>query len=302
MKADTRKGKVQVVRGDDTLTHLQWVDRSTGEVVDDTIVFPEEAKFQPMPNPRCYMLKFAEEMDRNMYFWMQEAKTENDASLVAQVNRAIEAVPDDAEMSNAESAQVQPTPLRPQALFQTPVAAPPAANSPMPTSSNATPAAPFANLGMDSSAGSVQAGDLQAILRGLGQIPAQPNVDASALAGALGSALAAASQGGGAQMVAPGPGLAELLPSAELLQLLSLPGLAERLAEFLPEEHRSEAEVLQLAHSPQFLQQIETFSRALQTGQIDLSQFGLPADTGFSAADFLQAIQDKAEANQKEQQ
>ena len=39
--------------------------------------------------------------------------------------------------------------------------------------------------------------------------------------------------------------------------------------------------------------QIETFSRALQTGQIDLSQFGLPSETGFAAADFLQAIEKK---------
>eukprot|EP00959_Pyramimonas_sp_CCMP1952_P210766 4410797-Pyramimonas_sp.AAC.1 len=59
MKADNRKGKVQVVHGDDSLTHLQWVDRTSGEVVDDTIVFPEEAKLQPMPNKRCYMLKFS---------------------------------------------------------------------------------------------------------------------------------------------------------------------------------------------------------------------------------------------------
>jgi hypothetical protein len=58
MKADTRKGKVQVVRADDSMVHLQWVDRTTGEVVDDTIVFPQDAKFHKMSNPRCYMLKF----------------------------------------------------------------------------------------------------------------------------------------------------------------------------------------------------------------------------------------------------
>ena len=32
-----------------------------------------------------------------------------------------------------------------------------------------------------------------------------------------------------------------------------------------------------LAHSPQFQQQLSTFSDALQTGQLDLSQFGLRA-------------------------
>ena len=86
------------------------------------------------------------EMDRNLYFWMQEAKGEDDASLVAMVNHAMEAVPDDAEMSSAESAPVQDTPFRPQALFQTPMAAPRPASFPVPDSSTATPAAPSGNL------------------------------------------------------------------------------------------------------------------------------------------------------------
>ncbi len=42
-----------------------------------------------MPAPRCYALKFEGQADRNMFFWMQEPKAEDDARLVATVNAAI---------------------------------------------------------------------------------------------------------------------------------------------------------------------------------------------------------------------
>jgi hypothetical protein len=51
----------------------------------------------------------------------------------------------------------------------------------------------------------------------------------------------------------------------------------ERLSAYLPEEQRSRQALLDLAHSPQFQQQLATFSGALQTGQLDLAQFGLQA-------------------------
>jgi len=57
----------------------------------------------------------------------------------------------------------------------------------------------------------------------------------------------------------------------------------ERLGQHLPEEHRSVAELRQLARSAQFQQQLQAFSGALQTGQLDLSQFGLRAEVGVSS-------------------
>jgi 26S proteasome regulatory subunit N13 len=51
-----------------------------------------------------------------------------------------------------------------------------------------------------------------------------------------------------------------------------------RLGQYLPEEHRSLSELRQLARSAQFQQQLAAFSAALQTGQLDLSQFGLRAE------------------------
>ena len=50
--------QLQAVRTDDSLVHVQWVDRTSGALVEDLIVFPEEAKLEKMPMPRCYVLKF----------------------------------------------------------------------------------------------------------------------------------------------------------------------------------------------------------------------------------------------------
>lgn len=61
----------------------------------------------------------------------------------------------------------------------------------------------------------------------------------------------------------------------------------QRLGQYLPEEHRSVAELRQLARSAQFQQQLATFSGALQTGQLDLGQFGLRAEVRLRAWCFL---------------
>ena len=70
-----------------------------------------------------------------------------------------------------------------------------------------------------------------------------------------------------------------------------------RLLEFLPDAHRaSGSENLEaLLRTPQFQSQLERFSAALQSGQMDLAQFGLRGGTGFSVAEFLAAIQAKAD-------
>jgi hypothetical protein len=56
--------------------------------------------------------------------------------------------------------------------------------------------------------------------------------------------------------------------------------VADQLAQFLPESQRGRGDLVALAHSPQFHQQLQTFSAALQTGQLDLGQFGLRAAVG----------------------
>ncbi len=48
-------------------------------------------------------------------------------------------------------------------------------------------------------------------------------------------------------------------------------------------DNRTTEALAALAHSPQFQQQLSTFSQALQTGQLDLSQFGLRAAVSLHA-------------------
>jgi len=46
VKADDRKGKVQIIK-EDSLLHFQWVLRNEqNKVEDDFILFPDEAKFK----------------------------------------------------------------------------------------------------------------------------------------------------------------------------------------------------------------------------------------------------------------
>ncbi len=42
-----------------------------------------------MPSPRCYALRFEGQTGRDLYFWMQEGKGDQDDSLVAAVNAAL---------------------------------------------------------------------------------------------------------------------------------------------------------------------------------------------------------------------
>eukprot|EP00198_Chlamydomonas_reinhardtii_P010171 XP_001699508.1 predicted protein [Chlamydomonas reinhardtii] len=105
----------------------------------------------------------------------------------------------------------------------------------------------------------------------VGQMPAAP-------AQTPGSTAAVNAQGNRRRAVAaPGPSLAEVLRPEALMPVLRDPSVLAELAPHLPEQHRTMEALEALAHSPQFQQQLSTFSDALQTGQLDLSQFGLRA-------------------------
>ena len=83
--------------------------------------------------------------------------------------------------------------------------------------------------------------------------------------------------------VAPGPSLAEVLRPEAIVPLLRSSEIQDRLREYLPEEHRSETAILELAGSTQFQQQLQTFSAALQSGELDLhAAFGIRNSPGFS--------------------
>ena len=261
-----------------------------------------------------------------MFFWMQEAKADQDEARIASANAALGAAgtalacacccaqrkypdlrgvrvcADDTPMQFGGGAGGEtPAPAARHAVAATPmsaVAATPAVEAVAPPSS--APAAPHKAPAVAdpaaTPAGRVGMANLQAILSGMGMptpgagTPGGPStaaVAASALAQALLSA-GAGTRGGGSDA-----SLSDVLTPEVLLPVLASEGVQERLAPFLPEAHRNSSALAELISSPQFSAQLQTFSRALQSGQIDLAQFGLRAANGASIADFLQEIQNQ---------
>ncbi|CAI5986888.1 unnamed protein product [Closterium sp. NIES-65] len=90
VKPDPRKGLFRLIRTEDLLLHLQWLDRTTQAVEEDMVVFPDEAKFEKVSQSsgRVYMLSFNED-DRKLFFWMQEPKAHNDEHHCSEVNRIL---------------------------------------------------------------------------------------------------------------------------------------------------------------------------------------------------------------------
>ncbi|CAL1606494.1 unnamed protein product [Knipowitschia caucasica] len=85
---DKRKGQVYVQQTDDSLIHFCWKDRTTGNVDDDLIIFPDDCEFKRVSQcttGRVYVLKFKAGSKR-LFFWMQEPKTDKDEEFCRKVN------------------------------------------------------------------------------------------------------------------------------------------------------------------------------------------------------------------------
>nr|XP_057906926.1 proteasomal ubiquitin receptor ADRM1-like [Doryrhamphus excisus] len=86
--ADKRKGTVYVQQTDDSLIHFCWKDRTTGNVDDDLIIFPDDCEFKRVSQcttGRVFVLKFKTESKR-LFFWMQEPKSDKDDEYCRKVN------------------------------------------------------------------------------------------------------------------------------------------------------------------------------------------------------------------------
>ena len=110
------------------------------------------------------------------------------------------------------------------------------------------------------------------------------------------AAMLAGMQARGVGQRARGPGLSDVLTPDAVGPLLRSEDVRARLLEHLPEEHRGTQDLEELLRTPQFQNQLERFSAALQSGQMDLAQFGLSPGSGFSVAEFLSAIQQQVES------
>ncbi|XP_039655937.1 proteasomal ubiquitin receptor ADRM1-B-like [Perca fluviatilis] len=70
---DKRKGTVYVQQSDDSLIHFCWKDRTSGNVDDDLIIFPDDCEFKKVSQcttGRVFVLKFKAGSKR-LFFWMQ---------------------------------------------------------------------------------------------------------------------------------------------------------------------------------------------------------------------------------------
>ncbi|KAI4376845.1 hypothetical protein MLD38_014558 [Melastoma candidum] len=260
---DTRKGLVRIIRGQDGLTHFQWLDRSLDLVEDDQIILPNEAVFEKVDQTsgRVYILKFSGD-DRKFFFWMQEPSAEGDAQLCSSVNY----------------------------LLNQPFEVEPDVSASLPASENTIDddiSSRTANLiGPSRSAESV---DRASSLGGPVKLE-----DLQRILGSIENADAAVDPDGGL-------GLGDILKPELIMPLMQKLPVEQRLFSFLPEDHRTIEDLLDLLQSPPFRQQVDSFTYVLRTGQIDLSQFGInPTKYKFTVLSFLEALEDSVSANSEE--
>eukprot|EP00887_Chlorella_sp_A99_P000404 scaffold13.g404.t1 len=119
-------------------------------------------------------------------------------------------------------------------------------------------------------------------------------ISASLLAAALGTIM-----GGSQRQQLAGPSLLEVLRPEAVCPLVD-DALAARLAPHLPPSYQSPAAIRDLIASPQWRHQVRLLSHALQSGELDTSQFGLPPG-GLGVLEFLAAIQKQADEKRVQQ-
>lgn len=302
---------------------------------DDFLIFPQECEMKFIPKPGCFVIKFPDDASRNMFFWSQELTgTIADEKLTADLNVALNGSRPgggggEDDLAGFEDEQEQLLAMldagggdgddagdvisrRAAAIRQAQAAAasalaeaPPAGDvAPTPVAGAAAPApTPVAPTKADAppsttpgSATAVTSDALRSAFgatqtpegsSGGGNVTPSGNIDAAAMAAAL-----AGLQRGRAPA---GPGLSDILTAENVGEMLRNDDVHARLAEHLPDEHKSSQDLEELLRTPQFQNQLERFSAALQSGQMDLSQFGLDPGTGFSVVDFLTAIKNEVE-------
>ncbi|CAL9206782.1 unnamed protein product [Musa hybrid cultivar] len=259
---DTRKGLVRIGRSEEGLVHFQWIDRTQNVVEDDQIIFPDEAVFEKVSqsSERVYILKFRHD-NRKSFFWMQEPRADEDSQIFTSVNCYINQPLD---LMGEDEAEASVPPQMSDMSDNT------VEDDFSSRAGNLVDQNIAGELGgeVTSSARPVQLADLQRILRSIQPADAIEDPDA-------------------------GLGLGDILKPDLVLPLIETLPIEQQLAQYLPEGSWSPADLMELLQSPQFRQQVDTFTHVLRTGQIDLSQFGInPSKYKFTVLSFLEALED----------
>ena len=87
-------GFLQLVKTEGLL-HFQWLKKKEGDIVDDFILFPDDAEFKKVntgrEKDRVYMLQWKSDGDdaQRLFYWMQHLKADEDEDNMRRVNEAI---------------------------------------------------------------------------------------------------------------------------------------------------------------------------------------------------------------------
>ncbi|XP_072304840.1 proteasomal ubiquitin receptor ADRM1-like isoform X2 [Eucyclogobius newberryi] len=294
---DKRKGTAYIQQSDDSLIHFCWKDRTTGNVDDDLIIFPDDCEFKRVSQcttGRVYVLKFKAGSKR-LFFWMQEPKTDKDEEFCRKVNEylnnpPIPGAPGSAGGSGHELSAlggegglqnllgnishnqlmqlIGPTGLGGLGLGA--LAGPGLANllgsSGAATSSSSSSSRSQSAAATSSSTAAARVSSSQAT----------PSVTPTA-------APAATTPTTGGTTPTTSVDLASVCTPEMMAPILANAEVQQRLMPFLPSGEslpQSADQIQNTLSSPQFQQSMSMFSSALASGQLGplMSQFGLPAE------------------------
>ncbi|KAM9445295.1 proteasomal ubiquitin receptor ADRM1 isoform 3-T3 [Clarias gariepinus] len=304
---DKRKGTVYIQQTDDSLIHFCWKDRTTGNVDDDLIIFPDDCEFKRVSQcttGRVYVLKFKAGSKR-LFFWMQEPKTDKDDEYCRKVNEYLNNPPMPGSMGSGGSSGHELSALGgglgalagpglasllgsggPASSSSTSssrsqsAAATPSSGSAARLSSTPAPTTPLTPAATTTDSPTLTpttpASQTSSMAAGVGS-PTQP-IQLSDLQSILATMNVPA-------MSAEGQGvdLASVLTPDIMAPILVNPDVQQRLLPYLPSGEslpQSAEEIQNTLTSPQFQQAMSMFSSALASGQLGplMNQFGLPSE------------------------
>ncbi|KAB0404606.1 hypothetical protein E2I00_017053 [Balaenoptera physalus] len=294
---DKRKGLVYIQQTDDSLIHFCWKDRTSGNVEDDLIIFPDDCEFKRVPqcpSGRVYVLKFKAGSKR-LFFWMQEPKTDQDEEHCRKVNEYLNNPPMPGALGASGSGGHELA-LRLGVVSELRLLAPGrwpgGADGAGPGQLTGERRASSQQLFVQVSLTPAHSGMAECpLLHGGRTILATMNVPAG--------------PGGGQQV-----DLASVLTPEIMAPILANADVQERLLPYLPSGEslpQTAEEIQNTLTSPQFQQALGMFSAALASGQLGplMCQFGLPAEAVEAANKgdveaFAKAMQNSASPEQQE--
>jgi len=302
--------------------HFCWKDRTSGQVEDDLIIFPDDVEFRKVAQcttGRVFVLKFKSN-NRRCFYWMQEPKTEKDDDFCTKVNEYLNNPPqpganlgsgrgasDLAGLGGEEDLQNlihNMTQSQLQQLFNgfressnfsgllgrggsalssgSQEASRDRDSSAMETETTAVASSTPAARATDGSSATTPSS---------GEAK-RPGFQLSDLSNILSNIkVPEGASGGSSSSGAPKVDLSGALSSSDALEpLLGNPDFMERLKEFLPPSESADSDlpeqVKTTIKSPQFQQAASMFSAALGSGQLGplMQQFGMSADVVAAAA------------------